>query len=67
MERRRATATLCDATQISREPMKLPTLNALTEDNFKAAMEYRKDDINLNEYKLIGYEAHPRIKAPLSN
>ncbi len=53
--------------QISREPMKLPTLNALTEDNFKAAMEYRKDDINLNEYKLIGYEAHPRIKAPLSN
>ncbi len=53
--------------QISREPMKLPTLNTLTEHNFKAAMEYRKDDINLDEYKLIGYKSHPRIKAPLSN
>ena len=52
---------------LKREPKALPTLKILTVHNFKAAIEYRKDDIHLDEFVLLGYDAHPAIKAPLSN
>ncbi len=52
---------------LEREPKALPTLNITTVHNFKAAMDYRKDDIHLDEFVLLGYDSHPPIKAPLSN
>ncbi len=52
---------------LKREPKVLPTLKILTGHNFKAAMDYRKDDIHLDEFALLGYDSHPPIKAPLSN
>jgi thymidylate synthase len=52
---------------LKREPKALPMLKILTRHNFKAAMEYRKDDIHLDEFVLLGYDPHSAIKAPLSN
>jgi thymidylate synthase len=53
--------------QISREPKELPTLKMSSGHNFRAAMAGKADEIDLNDFILLGYEPHPTIKAPLSN
>jgi len=53
--------------QISREPKELPTLKMSSGHNFKAAMAGKVNEIDLNDFILLGYEPHPTIKAPLSN
>jgi thymidylate synthase len=53
--------------QISREPKELPTLKMSFGHNFKAAMAGKVNEIDLNDFILLGYEPHPTIKAPLSN
>jgi thymidylate synthase len=53
--------------QISREPKGLPTLKMSSGHNFRAALKGKADEIDLNDFILLGYEPHPTIKAPLSN
>jgi thymidylate synthase len=53
--------------QLSRTPKKLPTLKMSSGHNFRAAMAGKADEIDLNDFILLGYEPHPTIKAPLSN
>jgi len=53
--------------QISRTPLELPTLKMSSGHNFRAAMAGKSDEIDLNDFILLGYEPHPTIKAPLSN
>ena len=53
--------------QISREPKELPTLKMSSGHNFRAALKGEVDEIDLNDFILLGYEPHPTIKAPLSN
>ena len=47
------------ATQLSREPMKLPTLRIKRRPN--SIFDYKYDD-----FELVGYESHPAIKAPVA-
>jgi thymidylate synthase len=54
--------------QISRESKDLlPTLKMSSGHNFRAALKGKADEIDLNDFILLGYEPHPTIKAPLSN
>jgi thymidylate synthase len=53
--------------QISRTPKKLPTLKMSSGHNFRAALNGKVDEIDLNDFILLGYDPHPTIKAPLSN
>jgi thymidylate synthase len=54
--------------QISRESKDLlPTLKMSSGHNFRAAMKSNADEIDLNDFILLGYDPHPAIKAPLSN
>jgi thymidylate synthase len=53
--------------QLSRTPKKLPTLKMSSGHNFRAALKGNADEIDLNDFILLGYEPHPTIKAPLSN
>jgi thymidylate synthase len=53
--------------QISREPRKLPRLHMSSGHNFRAALAGKVDEIDLNDFILIGYDPHPTIKFPLSN
>jgi len=53
--------------QIEREPFDLPTLKMSSGHNFRAALKGNADEIDLNDFILLGYEPHPTIKAPLSN
>jgi thymidylate synthase len=54
--------------QISRESKDLlPTLKMSSGHNFRAAMAGKADEIDLNDFILLGYDPHPTIKAPLSN
>jgi thymidylate synthase len=53
--------------QLSRTPKELPTLKMSSGHNFRAAMAGKVDEIDLNDFILLGYEPHPTIKAPLSN
>ena len=53
--------------QISRDPLELPTLKMSSGHNFRAALKGNADEIDLNDFILLGYEPHPTIKAPLSN
>ena len=54
--------------QISRESKDLlPTLKMSSGHNFRAALKGNADEIDLNDFILLGYEPHPTIKAPLSN
>jgi thymidylate synthase len=53
--------------QIGREPKELPTLKISSGHNFRAALNSKVDEIDLNDFILLGYEPHPTIKAPLSN
>jgi thymidylate synthase len=53
--------------QLSRTPKELPTLKMSSGHNFRAAMKSNADEIDLNDFILLGYDPHPAIKAPLSN
>ena len=53
--------------QIDREPKELPILKMSSGHNFRAALKGNADEIDLNDFILLGYEPHPTIKAPLSN
>ncbi len=54
--------------QISRESKDLlPTLKMSSGHNFRAALKGKVDEIDLNDFILLGYDPHPAIKAPLSN
>jgi thymidylate synthase len=53
--------------QISREPRELPKLHMSSGHNFRAALDGKADEIDLNDFMLIGYDPHPTIKFPLSN
>jgi thymidylate synthase len=53
--------------QISREPRELPKLHMSSGHNFRAALAGKVDEIDLNDFMLIGYDPHPTIKFPLSN
>ena len=53
--------------QINREPKELPILKMSSGHNFRAALKGNADEIDLNDFILLGYEPHPTIKAPLSN
>jgi thymidylate synthase len=53
--------------QLSRAPKELPTLKMSSGHNFRAAMAGKADEIDLDDFILLGYEPHPTIKAPLSN
>jgi len=54
--------------QISRESKDLlPTLKMSSGHNFRAALKGKVDEIDINDFILIGYNPYPTIKAPLSN
>jgi thymidylate synthase len=53
--------------QINREPRELPKLHMSSGHNFRAALAGKADEIDLNDFMLIGYDPHPTIKFPLSN
>jgi thymidylate synthase len=54
--------------QISRESKDLlPILKMSSGHNFRAALKGKVDEIDLNDFILLGYDPHPTIKAPLSN
>jgi thymidylate synthase len=53
--------------QLERIPRELPTLKMSSGHNFRAAMAGKVDEIDVNDFMLIGYNPHPHIKAPLSN
>ena len=53
--------------QMSRDHKELPMLKMSSGHNFRAALKGKADEIDLNDFILIGYEPHPTIKAPLSN
>ena len=53
--------------QINREPRELPRLHMSSGHNFRAALAGKADEIDLNDFMLIGYDPHPTIKFPLSN
>ena len=53
--------------QTKREPYPLPDMKLTSNHNFRAAMKGNMDEIDLNDFILLGYQSHPTIKAPLSN
>jgi thymidylate synthase len=53
--------------QLERIPRELPTMKMSSGHNFRAAMAGKADEINLDDFMLVGYNPHPTIKAPLSN
>ena len=42
-------------------------MKLISNHNFRAAMKGNMDEIDLNDFILLGYQSHPTIKAPLSN
>jgi thymidylate synthase len=53
--------------QLERIPRGLPTMKMSSGHNFRAAMAGKADEIDLDDFMLVGYNPHPTIKAPLSN
>jgi thymidylate synthase len=56
--------------QITREPMKLPTLKHMKTDEFYKSLSEDISLINhldINDFVIENYQSHPTIKAPLSN
>jgi len=53
--------------QTKREPYPLPDMKLSSNHNFRAAMKGNMNEIDMNDFILLGYQAHPTIKAPLSN
>lgn len=53
--------------QIEREPKSLPIMKLSSGHNLRAALKNRPNEIDLDDFMLVGYDPHPTIKAPLSN
>jgi thymidylate synthase len=53
--------------QLERIPRDLPIMKMSSGHNFRAAMAGKADEIDLDDFMLVGYDPHPTIKAPLSN
>lgn len=53
--------------QTKRKPFPLPDVKLMSNINFKAALNSTLDKIQWEDFYLLGYQSHPRIKAPLSN
>jgi thymidylate synthase len=53
--------------QLERIPRELPIMKISSGHNFRAAMADKVDEIDINDFMLVGYNPHPNIKAPLSN
>ena len=53
--------------QTKREPYPLPDMKLSSNHNFRAAMKGNMNEIDMKDFILLGYQAHPTIKAPLSN
>jgi thymidylate synthase len=53
--------------QIERIPRELPIMKMSSGHNFRAALKGNADEIDLDDFMLVGYNPHPTIKAPLSN
>jgi thymidylate synthase len=53
--------------QIEREPKPLPIMKLSSGHNLRAALKNRPNEIDLDDFMLVGYDPHPTIKAPLSN
>jgi thymidylate synthase len=53
--------------QLNREPMKLPNIELDFEYTYYDGYITEFDKIDRNSIKLVNYESHPEIKAPLSN
>lgn len=53
--------------QTKRKPFPLPDVKLMSNINFKAALNGTLDKIQWEDFYLLGYQSHPRIKAPLSN
>ncbi len=53
--------------QTKREPFTLPDVKLMSNINFKAALNGTLDKIQWEDFYLLGYQSHARIKAPLSN
>ena len=53
--------------QTKREPYPLPDVKLMSNINFKAALNGTLDKIQWEDFYLLGYQSHPRIKAELSN
>ena len=53
--------------QTKREPYPLPDMKLISNHNFRSAMKGNMDEIDLNDFVLLGYQSHPTIKASLSN
>jgi len=53
--------------QLERIPRELPIMKMSSGHNFRAALKGNDDEIDLDDFMLVGYNPHPTIKAPLSN
>ncbi len=53
--------------QTKREPFPLPDVKLMSNINFKAALNGTLDKIQWEDFYLLGYQSHERIKAKLSN
>ena len=53
--------------QLERIPRALPIMKMSSGHNFRAALNCKADEIDLDDFMLVGYNPHPTIKAPLSN
>ena len=53
--------------QLTRTPYPLPDVKLSSNTNFRAALDGELEKIYYDDIILIGYDSHPRIKAPLSN
>jgi thymidylate synthase len=53
--------------QLDRTPRELPRLYMSSGHNLRAALAGKTNEIDLNDFILIGYDPHPAIKLPLSN
>jgi thymidylate synthase len=53
--------------QIIRSSFELPILKMSSGHNFRAALNNKPEEIDVNDFILINYQSHPAIKAPLSN
>ena len=53
--------------QTKREPYPLPDMKLSSNHNFRAAMKGNMNESDMNDFIVLGYQALPTIKAPLSN
>jgi thymidylate synthase len=53
--------------QLERIPRELPIMKMSSGHNLRAALKGNADEIDLDDFMLVGYNPYPTIKAPLSN